>query len=187
MNQDEVRDYIQDGAEVRRSIDFKLVYETGMQIAKKIKNGGKLVLFGNGGSAADSQHIAAELVGHFEMERKPLPAMALTVNTSSLTAIANDYDYNEIFSRQVRAFCDPKDCVIGISTSGHSKNVVMGLRAAKQIGCLTISFTGKNGNEVSGESDICIRINSTRTSIIQESHIAVGHIFSKIIEDYIFH
>ena len=82
MNQDEVWDYIQDGAEVRRSIDFKLVYETGMQIAKRIKNGGKLVLFGNGGSAADSQHIAAELVGHFEMERKPLPAMALTVNTA---------------------------------------------------------------------------------------------------------
>lgn len=187
MNQDEVRDYIQDGAEVRRSIDFKLVFETGVQIAERIKNGGKLVLFGNGGSAADSQHIAAELVGHFEMERKPLPAMALTVNTSSLTAIANDYDYDEVFSRQVQAFCDKKDCVIGISTSGHSKNVINGLRAAKQLGCLTVSFTGKNGHEVAEASEICIRINSTRTSIIQESHIAIGHIFSKIIEDYIFH
>lgn len=187
MNLDEVKNYIEDGASVRQSIDSKQVYETGMQIAERIKNGGKLVLFGNGGSAADSQHIAAELVGHFEMERKPLPAMALTVNTSSLTAIANDYNYGEIFSRQVHAFCNKNDSVIGISTSGRSKNVVLGLRAAREIGCLAISFTGKNGYDVAEESDICIKINSNRTSIIQESHIAIGHIFSKIIEDYIFH
>jgi D-sedoheptulose 7-phosphate isomerase len=186
MQKEEIVAYINEGIQARSQISSDLVYSVGVKIAEKIKKGGKLVLFGNGGSAADSQHIAAELVGRFEKERKPLPALALHANTSSLTAIANDYSYEAVYSRQVEAFCLPGDAVIGLSTSGNSQNVVKGIEAAKKIGCLTLAMTGSNGGRCADLADYSIKIASKRTAIIQECHIAVGHIISKIIEDYVF-
>jgi D-sedoheptulose 7-phosphate isomerase len=186
MQRDEIVAYINEGIQARSQIDSDLVYSIGMKIAERIKKGGKLVLFGNGGSAADSQHIAAELVGRFEKERRPLPAMALHTNTSSLTAIANDYSYDAVYSRQVEAFCSHGDAVIGLSTSGNSPNVVKGLEAAKKLGCITVALTGASGGKSGEIADYTIKIASKRTSIIQECHIAIGHIISKIIEDFVF-
>jgi D-sedoheptulose 7-phosphate isomerase len=186
MDKDEIIAYINEGIQARSQIDSDLVYRTGMKVAERIRKGGKLVLFGNGGSAADSQHIAAELVGRFEKERRPLPAMALHTNTSSLTAIANDYSYDAVYSRQVEAFCLSGDAVIGLSTSGNSPNVLKGLEAAKKLGCLTVALTGASGGKCAELADYTIKIASKRTSIIQECHIAIGHIISKIIEDYVF-
>jgi D-sedoheptulose 7-phosphate isomerase len=186
MEKDEIVAYINEGIQARSQIDSDLVYSIGMKIAERIKKGGKLVLFGNGGSAADSQHIAAELVGKFEKKRRPLPAMALHTNTSSLTAIANDYSYDAVYSRQVEAFCLSGDAVIGLSTSGNSPNVVNGLEASKKLGCMAIALTGSNGGKCGDVADFTVKIASKRTSIIQECHIAIGHIISKIIEDYVF-
>jgi D-sedoheptulose 7-phosphate isomerase len=186
MDKEEIVAYINEGIQARSRIEPDLVYGVGFKIAERIKKGGKLVLFGNGGSAADSQHIAAELVGRFEKERRPLPAMALHTNTSSLTAIANDYSYDAVYSRQVEAFCLTGDAVIGLSTSGNSPNVVKGLEASKRLGCMTVALTGSSGGKCGDLADYTIKIASKRTSIIQECHIAIGHILSKIIEDYVF-
>ncbi len=186
MDRDAIREYLKEGSEARLSLDIGTISFTGERIASLIRTGGKLVIFGNGGSAADAQHIAAELVGRFELERKPLPALALHTNTSSLTAIANDYSYDEVYSRQVEAFCKRGDAVVGISTSGNSKNVVNGLSRAKELGCYCIALTGISGGALKGIADVTIAVTSKRTSIIQECHIAIGHIFSKIIEDVIF-
>lgn len=186
MQKEEVDSYIKEGIEARKQMNSGQIYELGLKVAERIKKGGKLVLFGNGGSAADSQHIAAELVGRFEKERSPLPAMALHTNTSSLTAIANDYSFDSVYSRQVEAFCYPNDVVIGLSTSGNSPNVVKGLDAAKKKGCLVIALTGISGGKCSEVANSTIKVASKRTSIVQECHIAIGHIFSKIIEDYVF-
>ncbi|MFH1824314.1 MAG: D-sedoheptulose 7-phosphate isomerase [Candidatus Firestonebacteria bacterium] len=146
-------------------------------------NGGKVVLFGNGGSAADAQHIAAEFVVRFIKERKSLPALALTVNTSVLTASANDYGYKYVFSRQVESLVKPDDVVIGISTSGSSPNVIEALKKAKEIGAKTIGFTGKNKCPIEGIVDICIKIPSDKTYHIQEGHIVVLHLICKLAED----
>ncbi|MEO2054921.1 MAG: D-sedoheptulose 7-phosphate isomerase [Nitrospira sp.] len=151
-------------------------------ISDSISSGGKLILFGNGGSAGDAQHIAAELVGRFELERKPFPAIALTTNTSTLTAIANDYDYDAIFSRQVRAWAGPSDIVLGISTSGNSANVVKGLEAAKDQGARTIGLTGEKGGRLVSITDLCLKVPSSNTARIQESHILIGHILCSLIE-----
>ncbi len=186
MRKEDVENYIKEGMEVRNQINAEQIFEIGIKAAERIKKGGKLVLFGNGGSAADAQHIAAELVGRFEKERKPLPALALHTNTSSLTAIANDYSFDSVYSRQVEAFCSPIDVVIGLSTSGNSPNVVKGLEAAINKGCFVVAFTGIGGGKCSEVATSTIKIASKRTSIIQECHIAVGHMISKIIEDYVF-
>lgn len=132
--------------------------------------GGKLILFGNGGSAADSQHIAAEFVGH----NPPLAALALTTDTSALTAIANDYGFSHVFERQIRALCKKEDCVIGISTSGESKNVLKGILAAKKIGAFTIGLTSANANSLSRIVDLSIEVVGI-TAQIQEQHIRIGH------------
>ena len=175
--------YIEEGLEARRNLDLDLIYKIGSNIGSAFNSGSKIILFGNGGSAADAQHIAAEFVGHFEKERRAVPAMALTVNTSSLTAISNDYSYDQVFSRQVEAFANHGDIIIGISTSGNSKNVIEGLKAAKNIGCNTVGLTGSSGGKMAEFSDYLIRVKSNRTSIIQECHITVGHLWSKIAED----
>ena len=147
-----------------------------------LSNGGKLLLMGNGGSAADSQHIAAELIGRFKKERKAIPALALTVDSSLLTALGNDYGFDTIFSRQVEALATPKDAVVGISTSGNSKNVILALNLARKIGSKTIGFMGNDGGNMKDCVDIGIIVPSNDTARIQEVHITVGHIICEIIE-----
>jgi len=160
------------------------------EITKKIvdsyKKGGKLILFGNGGSASDAQHISAELVNKFKLDRPMLNAIALNVNTSIITAIANDISYDNIFSRQIEHLVDDKDVVIGLSTSGNSQNVINGLQAAKQKGALTIAFTGKNGGKVKDVVDVVMDVPSDSTQRIQEMHITIGHIVCEIVEHELF-
>ncbi len=146
----------------------------------------KLLIFGNGGSAADSQHMAAELVGRFKKERRALPAIALTTDTSSMTAIANDYGYDEIFSRQVEALGKPGDIALGISTSGKSKNVINALKKAKMAGMKTIGLTGAEGGTIKELCDVTISAGSKNTPRIQESHELILHIICEIVENEIF-
>jgi len=144
--------------------------------------GGKVLLCGNGGSAGDAQHIAAELVGRFERTRGPLPALALTTNSSTLTAIANDYDYRQVFSRQVEAWADARDLVIGISTSGNSPNVIEAMGMAKRKGTRTLGLTGQSGGRLASCVDLCITVPSENTARIQEAHILIGHILCHLVD-----
>ncbi len=146
------------------------------------RSGGKLVIFGNGGSAADAQHIAAEMLGHFRLERKSWPAIALTTNTSALTAIGNDYSFEEVFSRQVQAWARQGDVVIGITTSGKSKNVIRGLRQAKTQGAVTVGLCGAFTDTLKPECDVVVSVPSTDTPRIQEAHILIGHIVCEEVE-----
>ncbi len=141
-----------------------------------IKAGNKVLLFGNGGSAADAQHIAAEFSGRYKTERRALPAIALTTDTSALTAISNDYGYDRVFDRQVEAIASKGDLLIGISTSGNSDNVINAFKLGKQLGCNSIGLTGKDGGKFSGNCDLNIVIPSNDTARIQEMHILIGHI-----------
>ncbi len=159
---------------------------TILQISKSIievlNKGGTVYFCGNGGSAADAQHVAAEFVGRFARERRALSAEALTTNTSILTAIGNDYDFSEIFARQIRAKVRTNDMVVGISTSGKSSNVYNALKAAKEIGAKTISFTGSNPGLLKEFADICLCVPSDITPRIQESHIMVWHIICELVD-----
>jgi len=148
-----------------------------------LENGNTIFLMGNGGSAADSQHIAAELVGRFVKERKGLPAIALTTDTSILTAIGNDYGYDEVFSRQIEALVKPNDIVIGTTTSGNSTNIIKAINKAKKSGAITIGLTGKDGGLLKDVCDYCIVIPSNTTARIQEAHILIGHIICEMIEE----
>ena len=148
-----------------------------------INKGNKIILFGNGGSAADAQHIAAELSGRYKMERRGLPALALTTDTSALTAISNDYGFKYVFSRQVEALAKDGDTIIGISTSGNSENVVEGLKIGKKLNCRTIGLSGNDGGKLKSVCESNIVIPSKNTARIQEMHILIGHIFCQIIED----
>ena len=150
------------------------------------RRGNKAVLFGNGGSAADAQHIAAELVGKFGKTRAALPAIALTVNTSVLTSISNDVDYSAVFSRQVEALAARGDVVIGISTSGRSQSVLEGIRAAKSRGALTIGMTGLGGEPLRKAVELCLVAPSQKTPRIQEVHITMGHIICELVEERLF-
>ena len=163
-----------------------LCAEVAQQIIHAFREGHQVMLFGNGGSAADAQHIAAEFVGRYYLDRPPLPAHALTVNTSSLTAIGNDYDFDQVFSRQIDAFGQPGDVAIGISTSGNSRNVIEALRTAKRRVMVTVGMTGESGGRMKAEVDYCICVPSTDTPRIQEGHILVGHIVSELVEQAIF-
>jgi len=155
-------------------------------LAKKtiecFKNGGKVILMGNGGSAGDAQHIAAEFVGRYKKERKSYPALALNTNTSSLTAIGNDYGYDVSFSRQVEGFAKEGDIVIGISTSGNSTNVYKALELAKQKGCYTAAFLGKDGGTIKNIADLPIIVRSNNTPRIQECHIFIGHTLCELVD-----
>jgi len=148
-----------------------------------IAAGNKVLIFGNGGSAADAQHIAAEFTGRFVKERKGLPAIALTTDTSALTAIGNDYGFESIFSRQVEALARPGDVLLGISTSGNSANVLKALNAGKQIGCKCMGFSGRDGGEMNTVCDLNLVIPSNITARIQEMHILIGHIICGAIDD----
>ena len=152
-----------------------------------LKQGNKALLFGNGGSAADAQHIAAELVGRFAFDRPPLPALALSVNSSCVTAIGNDYGFDQVFSRQLEALARSGDVVIGISTSGNSLNVQNALSTAKKIGLHTIALTGRTGGNLRNMVDHCICVPSNETPRIHECHILIGHIISDLVEREIFH
>jgi len=152
-----------------------------------LKGGNKIMLFGNGGSAGDAQHIAAELVGRFAFDRPPLPALALSVNSSCVTAIGNDYGYDLVFSRQLEALARPGDVAIGISTSGNSPNVVQALEAAKKMKVHAVGMTGRAGGKLVCAAEHCIRVPSDETPRIQESHILIGHILSELVEQEIFH
>lgn len=155
-------------------------------IVKTYKQGGRVFFCGNGGSAADAQHLAAELSGRFYFDRPPLAAEALHVNTSYITAVANDYAYDVIFSREVDAFCKEGDVLVGISTSGNSANVLKAFETAKDKGVLTIAMTGESGGKMASISDILINIPSNDTPRIQESHITIGHIICQIVEEELF-
>lgn len=146
----------------------------------------KVLLFGNGGSAADAQHIAAEFVGRFAFDRPALPALALSVNTSCVTAIGNDYGFDLIFSRQIEALGRPGDVAIGISTSGNSQNVLSALSMAKDLGLHTVGLTGCKGGKLKSAADYCICVPSNETPRIQECHILIGHIISELVEETIF-
>jgi D-sedoheptulose 7-phosphate isomerase len=156
-------------------------------VAPAFDQGCRLLLFGNGGSAADAQHIAAELVGRFKDERRPLPAIALTTDTSALTAIANDYGYDEVFARQVRALGRAGDVALAISTSGNSPSVLRAVEAARSLGMRTIGLTGGNGGALKGlvEVSLCVSA-STLSCRIQETHILIGHVLCELVERRMF-
>lgn len=161
---------------------FPLISDVGIAMQNTIKNGGKVLLMGNGGSAADSQHIAAEIVGRFKKERKGLPAIALTTDTSILTSVGNDYGYDYIFARQIEALCRPEDLVIGLTTSGNSANVVSAIEAAKTVGATTVGLTGGTGGKLNALCDYNIVVPSDVTARIQEAHIFIGHSLCEILE-----
>jgi D-sedoheptulose 7-phosphate isomerase len=155
-------------------------------LVEALRAGRKLVLFGNGGSAADAQHIAAELVNRFLMDRDALPAIALTTDTSILTSVGNDLAFDELFSRQVQALVQRDDVVVGISTSGDSPNVINGIIAAKEKGAVTVGFTGRSGGELKGSVDICCRVSSDSTPRIQEAQITIWHALCEVVEREMF-
>ena len=159
-----------------------VIREIAELLIESLKKGGKAILFGNGGSAADSQHIAAEFIGRFKKDRAALAAIALTTNSSIITALANDYGYEVIFSKQVEALGEKNDIAIGLSTSGKARNVILGLKQAKKRGLKTIAFTGGDGGEVAKIADISLIIPSAITARIQEAHITVGHIICELAE-----
>jgi len=150
------------------------------------EQGNKVMLFGNGGSASDAQHIAAEFVGRFAFDRPALPALALSVNTSCLTAIGNDYGFDQVFSRQIEALGRPGDIAFGISTSGNSQNVLSGVAAAHKMGLHTIGLTGQAGGKLKNAVDFCICAPSNETPRIQECHILIGHIIAELVEETVF-
>ncbi len=151
-------------------------------LAKCLKEGGKILLFGNGGSAADAQHIAAEFVNRFQVERPPLAAVALTTDTSILTAVANDYHFNEVFAKQVKALGRPGDAAIGISTSGGSTNVVAALQAAQEMGLHTVALSGRDGGPVAALADVAVVVPGRDTPRIQEVHILIGHVLCDLVD-----
>jgi D-sedoheptulose 7-phosphate isomerase len=172
---------------LRNAEIVSIIAKVSELLVEAIKNGNKLVLFGNGGSAADAQHIAAEFVGRFAFDRPALPALALSVNSSCVTAIGNDYGFDLVFSRQIEALARPGDLAIGISTSGNSSNVIHGLSVARKMGLGTVALTGCTGGKLKNVVDHCICAPSNDTPRIQECHILIGHIISELVEETIFH
>ncbi len=158
------------------------VQQLADQIIKAFKNGNQVILMGNGGSAGDAQHIAAEFVGRFKKERKSFPALALNTNTSTVTAVGNDYGYDVVFSRQIDGFARKGDVVIGISTSGNSKNVQLALELAKQRGCYTAALLGKDGGTIKDVADLPIVVKWPNTPRVQECHIFIGHSVCDLVD-----
>ena len=162
------------------------IEDTVYKISQKIKEGGKIIFMGNGGSASDSLHIATELIGKFYFERPPIASIALSSNPSILTEIGNDFSFDYVFSRQIEALAHPHDIIIGISTSGNSKNIIEGLKKAREIECLTIGFSGKTGGEMKNYSDICFCVPTEDTPRVQEVHIMLGHIICELLEKKLY-
>ncbi|HRY29449.1 MAG TPA: SIS domain-containing protein [Elusimicrobiota bacterium] len=172
-----LRDLASESADIERA---------AAAMARCFRRKGKVVSFGNGGSAADAQHLAAELCGRFERERKGLPAVALTTNTSAITAIANDYDYDQIFVRQVEGFVGRGDVAVAISTSGNSANVLAAAKLAKKRGAFIVAWTGRSGGKLKSVADVCLRVPSDRTARIQEGHLALLHTLCSLVEEDLF-
>ena len=175
---------IDEHLKVIRSLDGLLpqLDRVAAKMTRTILDGGKILWCGNGGSAADAQHLAAELVGRFLQERRGLPSIALTTNSSIVTSISNDYGYEHVFRRQVEALCAPGDVVVGLSTSGNSKNVCLALEAARKLGAFTVAFTGQGGGVMAGIADETLRMPSKDTPRIQEAHALCGHMLCDYIE-----
>jgi D-sedoheptulose 7-phosphate isomerase len=155
-------------------------------VAQAFEEGNKLFFFGNGGSAADAQHLAAEFVNRYLMERPPLPAIALTTDTSILTSVSNDVTFNEIFAKQLKALGKKGDVAVGLSTSGNSPNVVRAIETAKEMGMKTVAFTGMDGGKLTKKVDIALLVPSSSTPRIQEAHILIGHILCEMVENHLF-
>jgi D-sedoheptulose 7-phosphate isomerase len=181
---------LEESAAVKREIAQHLSQEIAKAarlILESYKAGGKLLLIGNGGSAADAQHIAAEFVGRFKLERRGLPAIALTTNSSILTALANDYAYDIVFSRQLEVLANDKDVLIAITTSGTSPNILKGVEMAHAKGATVIGLTGGNGGKLKDMADLTIVVPSDNTPRIQEAHITIGHTICYLVEKWLFH
>lgn len=162
------------------------ILDVAETIQNSFENNCKLLLCGNGGSAADAQHLAAEFSGRYYMDRDPLHAEALHTDTSFMTAVANDYSYNDVYSRLIKGIGKKGDILIGLSTSGNSTNIVNALKEAKELGIKTIGFTGKNGGEINQHCDIIIKVPSTDTPRIQEAHLLIGHAICELVEKNLF-
>ena len=187
----DIKKYITESIDTKKKLlESESILESIFIVTEKIietyKTGNKVLIAGNGGSAADAQHIVAELVSKFIKNRKALNAIALTTNTSILTAISNDYGYEEVFSRQIEAYANVGDVYIAISTSGNSKNIIKSIETANKIGITTVGLNGNNLSEMDKLCKISIKIPSSKTSIIQESHIMIGHIIAGLVEEQLF-
>lgn len=161
----------------------KEIQKAAIMIIKSYQKGGKVIIFGNGGSAADAQHLAAELIGRFQLERKSLPAIALTTDSSIITALGNDYNFDYVFARQCESLVKKNDVVVAISTSGKSKNVLKGITASRKNGARIISLTGMNGTNMKKQTDVLLRIPSKSTARIQEGHRTTIHIICELVEE----
>ncbi len=180
---------------IRESIEVKektlkeqseIIAKIAQKTIQCFRQGKKVIFFGNGGSAADAQHLATELISRFQKERRSLPAIALTTDTSALTAIGNDYGFEKIFSRQIEGLVDKGDIIIGISTSGNSVNVIEGIKEAKKRGAYTVGFLGQTGGKLKNIVDLALCVPSSITARIQEIHITVGHIICQLVEEELF-
>jgi D-sedoheptulose 7-phosphate isomerase len=158
------------------------IEKSGQMICDALVAGRKILLCGNGGSAADAQHIAAELVGCYEKQRRSWPALALTTDTSALTAVSNDLGYEQVFARQVAGLAQAGDVLIAISTSGRSKNVVQAVDRARELGCRTIALTGASADPLGSMCDLTVAVQSSRTSRVQEAHITIGHLWCEMVD-----
>ncbi|MCX5705076.1 MAG: D-sedoheptulose 7-phosphate isomerase [Candidatus Omnitrophica bacterium] len=182
---DRIKDILLESIQVKEEIlrsQIGHILEIADLVIECLKKNGKVLIFGNGGSASDSQHIAAELVGRFKKDRTALAAIALTVNTSIITSLANDYSYDIIFARQIEALGQKNDVAIGISTSGKAKNVAAGLRQAKKMGLKTVALTGGDGGDIASLAEVSLIVPSRVTARVQEAHITIGHIICELIE-----
>ncbi|PLV60042.1 D-sedoheptulose 7-phosphate isomerase [Thermotoga sp. KOL6] len=186
MDEKRIREIFLESSEIKRKFaeEFAgMILEVARRIVEKVKSGGKVILMGNGGSACDAQHIALELVGKFYKVRNPIPAICLNANGALLTEIGNDFGFENTFVRQIEAFATEKDVVVGISTSGKSQNVIRALERAKEIGALTIGFTGEIGKSMKKYCDYLFVVPSSDTPRIQETHITLGHVLAQIVEE----
>ncbi len=189
MDQTRARKILEASLQAKREFwekEGEKILSAAERIAAAFRAGQKLLVFGNGGSAADAQHLAAEFVNRFRLERKPLPAIALTTDTSILTAIANDYDFAEVFSKQVEALGSPGDVALGISTSGRSPNVIRALAKAREKGLFTIGLGGGDGGRLPEVSDLLILVPSSETPRIQEGHLFFIHLVCELVEEALF-
>lgn len=185
--QDIIKKIFHESAEVKRQAferNSVLIEQAAKLIIKSLEEGGKVMLFGNGGSAADSQHIAAEFIGRFQKERKSLAAIALSTDTSIITALGNDYSFDVIFSRQIEGLGRAHDVAIGLSTSGNSQNVIEAIKAAKRIGMATISLTGNDGGQVAKLTDVSLIVPAKNTARVQESHSCMAHVICELVENH---
>ncbi len=187
--EEKIRKAYEDSIKIKEQFfkeNINLIKEVAEIIAKTLNEGSKILIFGNGGSATDASHIAAEFVNRFKRERPGLPAIALNTDMAVITAIANDYDYSEIFARQIKALGNSGDIAIGISTSGSSRNVIKAVEVAKKRGLKTIAFTSIRGEKLISKVDYAFAVPSEDTPRIQETHITLGHILCELVEDILF-